>query len=78
MATRNAYASPSRDHADRAILPRLAWDRLRLMLRTAATRRRLARLDERALKDIGLNRAQALEEAGRMPWDVGPCRRPFP
>jgi uncharacterized protein YjiS (DUF1127 family) len=75
MATRDAYAPLTCDRADRrATLPPLAWDRLGLMLRMLATRRQLARLDERALKDIGLNRAQALEEASRMPWDVGPRR----
>ncbi len=74
MATRNAYAPPSDARANRTTPLPLAWDRLGLMLRTMASRRHLARLDERALKDIGLSRAQALEEANRMPWDVGPPR----
>ena len=56
-----------------------AWpdflDRLHLVLRNARTRRQLARLDERALKDIGLSRAGALAEAERVPWDLGPPRR---
>jgi uncharacterized protein YjiS (DUF1127 family) len=51
----------------------IAW--LRLVLRAAATRRRLARLDDRALKDIGISRADALAEAGRAPWDLGPPAR---
>lgn len=49
--------------------PPLAW-----MLRAVATRRQLARLDDRMLKDIGITRAEALAEAGRAPWDLGPRR----
>ena len=60
------------------LLPRLALPRLpglAAMLHAAATRRQLARLDERMLKDIGLSRADALAEAGRAPWDLEPrCR----
>jgi len=71
MAARIAYATTSAPRA-----APLAWarDRFGRMLRATATRRQLARLDERALKDIGLNRAQALEEASRMPWDLGARR----
>ena len=32
-------------------------------------------LDDRMLKDIGLSRADALAEAARAPWDLGPPRR---
>jgi uncharacterized protein YjiS (DUF1127 family) len=42
------------------------------MLRTAITRRHLAQMDDRMLKDIGLTRSEALEEARRKPWDIGP------
>jgi uncharacterized protein YjiS (DUF1127 family) len=45
------------------------------MLEAARTRRCLARLDERMLQDIGLSRADALAEAERAPWDLGPPRR---
>jgi len=73
MAMRNAQTFPFWARADlRATRPAAAWRRLGLLFRTMRTRRQLARLDERALKDIGLNRAQALEEASRMPWDIGP------
>ncbi len=33
-------------------------------------RRQLARLDERALKDIGVSRADAIYESERAPWDL--------
>jgi len=45
------------------------------MLRAIVTRRQLARMDDRMLKDIGISRAEALAEAGRAPWDIGPPRR---
>ncbi len=38
--------------------------------RTARERAQLARLDERALNDIGISRAQADYEAGRAIWDL--------
>ncbi len=44
--------------------------RLRNMLSLRAQRRALARLDDRALDDIGLNRDTALSEARRPVWDV--------
>ena len=48
---------------------------LATMLGAIRTRRCLARLDDRMLKDIGLSRADALAEAGRSPWDLDPRRR---
>ncbi|MDP3414649.1 DUF1127 domain-containing protein [Falsiroseomonas sp.] len=48
----------------------LGW--LALTLRTIATRRYLAEMDDRMLKDIGISRGEALTEAARAPWDVGP------
>ena len=33
-------------------------------------RRRLAELDDAALRDIGISRADALREAARKPWDA--------
>jgi len=36
----------------------------------AAQRRQLLRLDDRALKDIGITRAQAEREARRAYWDL--------
>ncbi len=46
----------------------LAW--LAEAMRTVSTRRSLAQMDDRMLKDIGLTRADALEEASRKPWDL--------
>lgn len=44
---------------------------LRTMLRAAITRRQLAEMDDRMLKDIGISRVDALQEAERLPWDLG-------
>ena len=33
-------------------------------------RRRLAELDDAALRDMGISRADALQEASRKPWDA--------
>lgn len=43
---------------------------LRLALNVRSQRSRLALLDDHALADIGLSRAQALSEARRPLWDV--------
>lgn len=40
------------------------------MLRAIQTRRVLAGLDDRMLRDIGASRADALAEAARWPWDL--------
>jgi uncharacterized protein YjiS (DUF1127 family) len=40
------------------------------MLRAAITRRQLAHMDDRMLKDIGISRLDALTEADRLPWDL--------
>jgi uncharacterized protein YjiS (DUF1127 family) len=48
----------------------LAW--LAAAMRAIETRRHLAQMDERMLKDIGVTRSQALEEANRAPWDLSP------
>jgi uncharacterized protein YjiS (DUF1127 family) len=46
----------------------LRW--LAAMLHAIETRRRLAEMDERMLRDIGVTRSEALEEAARAPWDI--------
>ncbi|HEV7266534.1 MAG TPA: DUF1127 domain-containing protein [Falsiroseomonas sp.] len=48
----------------------LAW--LAQAMRAIETRRRLAEMDDRMLKDIGVSRGDALEEANRAPWDLDP------
>lgn len=50
---------------------RNGWlSRLLAMSRAALTRRELAALDERQLRDIGLTRDEAMQEATRAPWDL--------
>lgn len=46
-------------------------------MRVAAERRALARLDERALADLGLDPARAQAEAARPFWDLPAQRRCF-
>jgi len=46
--------------------------RLGLGLAAARQRRHLAELDDAMLRDIGLSREAAEEEAGRSVWDVPP------
>ncbi len=53
---------------------RRIWVRLEEMRRAIETRRILARLDEQTLADIGVTRAEVLEEIRRMPWDTKPRR----
>jgi len=48
---------------------------LRAILQAAASRRELAQMDERMLRDIGVGRSEALAEAERAPWDLTPRRR---
>jgi uncharacterized protein YjiS (DUF1127 family) len=48
----------------------LAW--LARMLHAIETRRHLAEMDDRMLKDIGITRLDAYEEIRRAPWDNGP------
>jgi uncharacterized protein YjiS (DUF1127 family) len=58
---------------------RRAWTqarvRVRAMRMAARTRRLLSGMDARMLRDIGIGPADAREEAGRWPWDLGPPRR---
>lgn len=45
---------------------------LRAMLQAIRTRRQLAGMDDRMLRDIGISRVDALREAERLPWDLTP------
>ena len=66
MASRSSFiASPW--HLAPAKPPRLG---LRAMWRAIQTRRQLAEMDDRMLRDIGISRADALHEAERAPWDL--------
>ena len=47
-----------------------AWEALRTAHREASTRRQLAMLDDRALSDIGISRAQAQFIAEPPIWDI--------
>jgi uncharacterized protein YjiS (DUF1127 family) len=47
----------------------LGW--LAAMMQAIGTRRQLAEMDDRMLKDIGIGRAEARREADRAPWDIG-------
>ena len=46
------------------------WQRLGRLLAVTKQRRRLADLDDHLLRDIGLTREQANQEAKRRVWDV--------
>lgn len=45
------------------------WHWLRLCSRRAALRRALLSLDDRLLRDIGIDRTRARREATRAPWE---------
>ncbi|MCC7281982.1 MAG: DUF1127 domain-containing protein [Acetobacteraceae bacterium] len=53
-----------------------AWQgfaaRLLAAVRAVGTRRELLEMDQRMLADIGITHSQAVSEARRMPWDIGP------
>lgn len=53
-----------------ARLPRRLFSRLLAAQALAHSRRRLARLDDHILRDIGLTRAEAEDEASRPAWDA--------
>jgi uncharacterized protein YjiS (DUF1127 family) len=67
-AYRSAIASGSRVRAQEALRMLRRWYEI------ARERQALASLDERALKDIGLSRSDALEESARPFWDGTPRR----
>lgn len=66
------FGRPSGDRAHRSRLITL----IETWLDLARERRTLAALDDRMLKDIGLNRAAAAQEARRPFWDVPEERKP--
>jgi uncharacterized protein YjiS (DUF1127 family) len=55
----------------RSSAPRPSWGAWLLgLLGCGRSRRRLAELDDRMLRDVGLTREEAGREAGRPVWDV--------
>ena len=54
----------------------LTWQRISAAWQVAATHRQLSQLDDRALGDIGISRAQAEFEVERPVWHLipGNCR----
>ncbi|MGE8297169.1 MAG: DUF1127 domain-containing protein [Pseudomonas sp.] len=69
MKGQKGYALANAIHFER--LPSLAglWRMLRRWRQLARERQQLARLDDMALKDLGLSRADVLQEAERPFWD---------
>ena len=53
-----------------------AFETLALMRSVSRERRQLARLDRQALKDLGIDPADAAREAARPFWDLPKQRRP--
>ncbi|HUF56084.1 MAG TPA: DUF1127 domain-containing protein [Thermohalobaculum sp.] len=66
MSTATNLQSRRRPRAFFLSLPVHQW------MQVAAERRRLARIDDAALRDIGLDRAAAEAEARRPFWDARP------
>jgi uncharacterized protein YjiS (DUF1127 family) len=71
MKGQKGYAVAGAGFRGQLQLPTLAavWRRLRRWQQLARERRQLATLDEQALKDLGVSRASALQEAQRPFWD---------
>jgi uncharacterized protein YjiS (DUF1127 family) len=51
------------------------WTVMRRMWVAVTSRRELAELDERMLRDLGLSKADVAREVARAPWDTAPMRR---
>lgn len=71
MKGQKGYAIAQSIHFGRLRLPRLVavWRVLKRWRQLARERGQLARLDEAGLKDLGLSRVDALQEAERPFWD---------
>lgn len=67
MTSRTIPSTLSLRQAPRRGTGWLAW--LGSMMDAIQGRRCLASMDDRMLADIGISRAEALKEAGRLPWD---------
>lgn len=60
--------APPRTHGNSAPARAVYW--MEAVFRTLGERRRLMQLDERALRDIGLSRADAAREWSRPFWEL--------
>src|SRR5947207_9263817 len=74
LLTSHAFTGPAREGLNRRA--NAWWLVLSHSYRATVSRRELAALDDRLLADIGVSQADALAEAGRAPWDLGPPRPP--
>ncbi|UTW08258.1 DUF1127 domain-containing protein [Pseudomonas benzenivorans] len=63
-----AHRSPAQGMNPRALIGK-AWGHIKRWHQLAEQRRRLATLNDEALKDLGLSRADVLEESERPFWD---------
>jgi uncharacterized protein YjiS (DUF1127 family) len=74
-----AFSIHNRSLAARDAGGRGGWDRMagafKLAVRTYRSRQTLPELPNHLLADIGIDRATALAEAARLPWDMRPARR---
>jgi len=73
MTTLNARSTFTLPHAPvslKALSARSLWARLRQAQAITRQRRALRDLDDAILRDIGLTRAQALQEGSRPFWDA--------
>lgn len=69
MKGQKGYALAQSIHFDRLPSPASVWRMLQRWRQLARERGQLARLDDAALKDLGLSRADVLQEAERPFWD---------
>jgi uncharacterized protein YjiS (DUF1127 family) len=76
MSAHLGHASSLRSTRTRAARAS-GWSALLGRIATAMeTRLQLQELDERMLRDIGMTQHDALREAARAPWDIGPDGKP--
>ncbi|MFT8246748.1 DUF1127 domain-containing protein [Roseomonas sp. BN140053] len=74
-ATPAPYALGAHAPAGRGKRATAWWGIIVRSLQAIESRRLLAQMDDRMLSDVGMSRSDALREAARAPWDVGPQQR---
>jgi uncharacterized protein YjiS (DUF1127 family) len=76
MSAQIGHASSLRSARTRAP-GAMGWsDFLGRLIQVFETRLQLQELDAHMLRDIGVTRHEALREAARAPWDIGPDGKP--